>query len=118
MNTATILPITEARKRIFEIADEVENSRNHFMLTARGIPKAIIMSVDEFVSWIETLEVMREFPDLEKDIKQAEQDLATGNYVTLEELLAEEGLILADKSKGKYVPSKSKSKSRKKSKKS
>lgn len=117
MSGVTTLPITEARKKIFQIADEVEKERTRFTLTERGVPKAVIMSVEEFESWIETVEVMREFPDLEKDIKQAERDLKSGNYVTLEELLAREGFVLADKSKKGYVSSRSLSKGRKGSKK-
>ncbi len=102
MNTKTTLPISEARKKIFDIAKEVQKPSNYYTLTEKGRPKAVIMSVEEFESWQETLEVMREFPNLEKDIKEAEREYKKGDYVTLEEFLAKEGYVLRDKGKQKY----------------
>jgi prevent-host-death family protein len=105
MNTRTTLPISEARKRIFQIADEVEKRLNHYTLTEKGRPKAVIMSAEEFESWQETLEVEREFPDLKKDIKETDRAVKTGEYkkwATLEDVMAKYGYILADKGKNKY----------------
>lgn len=101
MNTKTTLPISEARKKIFEIAKEVQKPNKYYTLTEKGRPKAVIMSAEEFESWEETLEVIRDFPNLKKDIKQAEQDYKKGNYITLDELL-KKNYILKDKSKKKY----------------
>lgn len=105
MNTKTTLPISEARKNIFEIAERVQRSSTYYTLTERGRPKAVIMSAEEFESWQETLEVMRDFPDLEKDIKEARKDYKKGNYVTLEEILADEGFVAADTSKRRHAVS-------------
>ena len=60
------------------------------------------MSAEEFESWKETLEVMAESPNLLEDIKQAEEEYKRGEYITLDQLLKEEGYILADKGKKKY----------------
>lgn len=105
MNTKTTLSISEARKKIFEIAKEVQKPSTYYTLTEKGRPKAVIMSAEEFESWQETLEVMSDFPHLAKDIKEAEQDYTKGNYITLEELLAKEGYVLADKGKQTYAVS-------------
>ena len=102
MNTKTTLSISEARKKIFKIAEEVQKPSNYYTLTEKGRPKVVLMSAEEFESWQETLEVMREFPDIEKDIKKAEKEYKRGDYITLEELLAKEGYILKDKGKKKY----------------
>lgn len=40
----------------------------YYTLTDKGRPKAVVMSAEEFESWAETLEVMRDFPNLDKDI--------------------------------------------------
>ena len=98
MDIATTLPISEARKKIFKIAEKVQKPATRYTLTEKGKPKAVIMSAEEFESWQETLEVMREFPDLEKDIKKAEREYKRGNYLTLEDVLLREGFVLADKS--------------------
>ena len=65
------------------------------------------MSADEFDSWQETAEIMGD-SKLMKEIKSADEDYKKGNYETLEEVLAKEGFVLADKSKNKYVPNRSK----------
>lgn len=96
------LSISEARKRIFEIADEVQKPDTYFTLTENGRPKVVIISVEEFESLKETIEVLEDFPDLRKDVQEAERDFARGEYVTLEEILAKEGYVVADKGKQRY----------------
>lgn len=118
MNKGTIIPISEARKRIFDLAEEVQKPGVRFTLTEKGRPKAVFMSAEDFDSLQETLEVLSIFPDLDKDIAQARQDVKSGaykNFTTLEELLAKDGFVLAEKAKQPYaVHSKAKAKSRKK----
>ncbi len=58
------------------------------------------MSADEFESWQETLEVMKEFPNLEKDVKKVDRAIKTGEYkkwVSLDDIMAKYGYFLADK---------------------
>lgn len=100
MNSKTTLSISEARKKIFQIADEVVKSGAHYTLTENGRPKIVIMSAEEFDSWLETLEIMEDFPDLQKDVVSVERDLKTGEYkkyATLEQILAKEGYVLSNK---------------------
>ncbi len=99
MNTKTTLPISEARKKLFEIAEKVQKPSTYYILTEKGRPKVAFMSAEEFESWQETLESIRDFPDLEKDIKKAEMEYKRGIYSTLEDVLSKEGFVLADKSK-------------------
>ena len=105
MNIKTTLSISEARKKIFTIAKEVQKPNNHYTLTEKGRPTAVIMSAEEFESWQETLEVMKDFPDLKKDVEEAEQAFKSGaykNWTTLGEILIKEGFAVADKSAKKY----------------
>ena len=102
MSTKTTIPITEGRKRIFQISDEVQKPGQYYTLTEKGRPKVVIMSAEEFESWQETLEVMKEFPNLDKDIKRAKEEYKKGDYITLEKLLEKEGYVLRDKGKKKY----------------
>jgi len=90
MDTKTTLPISDARKKIFDIAKKVQDSNIIFTLTDKGYPKAVIMSAQEFESWIETLEVLDEFPDLKKEIKKVKSDVKSGKYKkykTLDEIM-------------------------------
>ena len=105
MDTKTTLPISEARRKIFKIAEEVQKPSKYYTLTEKGKPKAVVMSAEEFESWQETLEVMHEFPDLKKDVREVDQAIKTGEYkkwATLDDVMAKYGYILADKGKNKY----------------
>jgi prevent-host-death family protein len=104
MTTKTTISITEARKHIFAIAERVQHPNVYYTLTDKGRPKVVVMSAEEFESWAETLEVMRDFPNLDQDIKAVEADMKSGKYKTytrLEDLL--------------HAPTKIKAKRRKKS---
>lgn len=117
MDQTTTISITEARKRLFQIAKDVQTPGRSYTLTENGKPKAIIISFEEFDSLKETIEVLTEFPDLKKDMEEAEKAVKTGeykNWTTLEDLLGKEGFVFHDKSSNKYeVSGNAKTKSRK-----
>lgn len=119
MDTSTTLSITEARKQLFNIADKANKMGRHYVITERGRPKVVILSAEEYESWQETIEVMREFPNLKKDMEQVEKDIKSGDYKkypTLEEVLMEHGYMLADKARKNYhVADKIRKKSKKRS---
>lgn len=99
------ISITEARKRFFDIADEVQKPNNFYTLTERGKPKVVIMSAEEYESMIETMEVERIFPDLDKDIAETKKAFRTGEYKkwpTLDDLKKDWGFVLAEKPEKKY----------------
>ena len=102
------LSISEARKNIFKIAEDIQKPDVCYMLTENGKPKAVIMSADEYESWMETMEVMREMPDLAKEIKEADEEFARGEYVKFEDILKEDGIEITDKGEIKHVSSRSK----------
>jgi prevent-host-death family protein len=112
MSIKNILSITEARKNIFKISDAVQKPGVYYTLVQHGRAKAVLMSAEQFDSWQETIEVMRDFPNLKNDIKEAEEDLRLGRTISLEEVLAKQGYVLADKAKKSYVPFGDKPKSR------
>ena len=97
------LSITEARAKIFDLAERAQCPGVYFTLTENGRAKVVVMSAEEFDSWRETLKVVKEFPNLSKDIAAARRDYKAGDYITLRELLANEGFVLADKSRKKYA---------------
>jgi prevent-host-death family protein len=111
MDIKKVLPLTEARKNIFKIIDDVEKEGAFYGLTERGRIKAILMPADEFESWRETLAVMKQFPDLDKSIAAAKKDWLNKKYISLDYILAREGYVLAEKPKTKYESNNPKSKS-------
>ena len=97
MDAKTILSISEARKNIFKIAEKVQKPAVYYILTEKGRPKVVVLSAEEFESWQETLEVMRIFPKLGKDIEKAEKEYKKGRCLTLEDILSGEGFVFAKK---------------------
>lgn len=102
MDIKKILSLTEARKNIFQIIEDIEKNGAYYTLTERGRAKAVIMPASDFESWQETLEVIKDFPNLDKTIKESEKDLKEKKAITLDSILANAGYVLADKSKKKY----------------
>ncbi len=97
MSLKNILTLTEARSDIFNIADKIAKAGSYFTLTQYGKPKVVMMSAEDFESWQETIEVIKEMPKIREDIKKSREEYKQGNYVTLDKLLEKEGYILASK---------------------
>lgn len=119
IDTKRTISISDARKRIFEIADEVQSPNKVYTLTVDGRPKMVVMSAEEYESWLETMEVLRDFPDLDKEVAETDAAVRTGAYkkwVTLEDMLDRRSIVVAEKPKRNYgIHSKDKIKSGKKS---
>lgn len=100
MEAKTTLPISEGRKKIFKIAEEVQKPSTYYTLTEKGKPKVVVMSAEEFESWQETMEIKREFPDLKKDIKKIDKAVEMGGHkkwATLDDIMAKYGYIATNK---------------------
>ena len=85
------LPLTEARKDLSKILDEVSKVHEHITITRQGKPAAVVMSADEFESWQETLEILAD-PKAMAAIRRAEKDIKAGRVRPLEEVLARLGV--------------------------
>jgi prevent-host-death family protein len=53
MRTKNILPITEARKNIFALAENVQSQKSYYTLTEHGRPKAVLVSAEKFEELLE-----------------------------------------------------------------
>ena len=116
MNMKTIKSATEVRNNFFDILTDVEKTNLPYTITREGRPVAVLMNAEEYESWMETMEVMAESPELEKDIEKAEKEYRAGEYVTLDEILAKSGYVLADKGKKYEVSGRRSKKSSKRTK--
>src|SRR3989338_2803030 len=84
-NMTHTLTITKARQELPTIIDRASKKMDDYIITVNGVPAAIIMSVAEYESLQETNEILAD-PRLMKEIRQSEEDLKNGKFVTLEEL--------------------------------
>ncbi|MDP4007280.1 MAG: type II toxin-antitoxin system Phd/YefM family antitoxin [bacterium] len=122
MDPKKTLSITEARKRIFEIIDEVQKPDTYYTLTEKGRPKAVVLSYEEFDSLLETLELLSD-PEELKEIEEAEREVKRGEVVSWDEVKKElglatryEDLVLREKSSKKYTAPRQKQSSSRKTK--
>lgn len=107
MNSKTTLSITEARKKIFEIAEEAQKPGKFYTLTENGRPKLVVMSADQFDSLMEDLELMSD-PGFEKRMAAVEEEFKKGEYSSWEDVKKELGLdklqpmMVMEKAKNSY----------------
>ena len=79
------LPITKAREELTTLVDKASKQLDEYIITVNGSPAAVLMSAAEFESWKETMEILAD-PEFMKAIKQGEEEIRRGEFVTLEEL--------------------------------
>ena len=107
MKLRSTLSVTEARKQLFNILEDVSTPGVYYTLTEKGSPKAVILSAEEFDSLIETIEILQD-KKLVADIKRAEEAIKKGEYYTWEEVKKKLGFknkqefLLRDKDRKKY----------------
>lgn len=107
MTIKNTLSISEARKKIFKIAEETQKPGNYYTFTENGRPKVVLMSAEEFDSLMETMEILSE-PKIMANIEKAEEEYKKGEYITWDEMKKELGFrpkagsILYDRGKKKY----------------
>ena len=106
----SIMPLTEARKNIFKIAQRVGMGSEPYVFTQNGAPLVVLISADEFESWAETVQIASEYPNIVKDLQKAKQEAREGKTISLEDYLKK----LAKEEK-KYVPARDNQKRAKKS---
>lgn len=81
----TTLTVTEAKAHLLELIRKADRTMQHFVISKNGKPKAILMSMDEYEGWLETLEIVSDKEAL-KDIQEARKELAEGRSYTFKEV--------------------------------
>ena len=82
------LPITKARENLTELVDRAARLRNEYTITVNGEPKAVLLSVDEYESLKETLEILSN-TKLMEDLREAEAQATRGELVDWEDFKEE-----------------------------
>lgn len=82
------IPITEAKARIAELADRVAREHDHFTITRNGRADVMLISVAEYESLQETLDILSDEETL-ADLRQSREDFASGDTYSLEQVRSE-----------------------------
>ncbi len=88
---AKTVPFTEARATLSDLLDEVQASRDHVVITRNGHPVALLMSLDEYESLQETIDVLSDEDTLEA-LRESEEDVKAGRTYSWDEVKRELGL--------------------------
>ena len=85
------VPFTEARARLSELLDDVNERHEHVVITRNGRPAAVVLSSEEYDALAETLEVLEDDEALEA-LRESEADVHAGRVYSLDEVRRELGL--------------------------
>ena len=82
------LPITKAREQLTTLVENADKRLSEYVITVKGVPAAALISAAEYESWKETLDILSD-RKLLKAIRDGEDDIKKGKYITLEQLKKE-----------------------------
>lgn len=79
------LPLSDAKARLSEIADEVDRTHQRVQITKNGRSYVVLISAEDLESMEATLELLSD-PEAMERVRGAQADLAAGMGTTGEEL--------------------------------
>jgi antitoxin YefM len=79
--------ISDAKDRLTELADRAASEHDHFTLTRNGRPHAVLLSIAEWESIQETLDILAD-PHARADLAEAAEADARGDVTGEEEMAA------------------------------
>lgn len=82
------IPITEATRRIAELADRAAREHDHFTITRNGRADVMLISVAEYESMQETLDVLAA-DEILTDLRQSREDFAADDVFDAAQVRAE-----------------------------
>lgn len=77
-----VLPFSEVKAHLSEIADRVEVEHDRIMVTRNGRPSFVLMSPDDLESLEETLDIVRD-DDLMRSLRRSREEAARGEKLPL-----------------------------------
>ena len=73
----TVLPVAEARASLSRLIDSAVSTHERTTITRNGVPAAVLLSVDDYESMQETIEILAD-RELMAAIREGLDDLAAG----------------------------------------
>jgi len=78
------IPLSEAKAKLSELVKDVSETEEVVVISKGGVPATVMMSVSEYESLIETLDILSD-PELVENIKAALEEEKEGKFLTEEE---------------------------------
>ena len=80
-----MISIRELRPELSNVVRRIHDKFDRYVITKKGKPEVVMMSIEDYESILETLEIQSD-KQLMKRIRKAEKDLKAGKGVSLEEI--------------------------------
>lgn len=77
--------LADAKNRLSELVSSAEKTHERTVITKNGRPVAMLLSVEDWASVEETLEILSD-PDLMREIREARAEIERGDTVSAEEM--------------------------------
>ena len=81
----TTMPLSEAKARLSEVADEVDRTHDRVHITRNGHEYVVLISAEDLESMEATIELLSD-PSAVTRIREAEAAIARGDTTTAEEM--------------------------------
>lgn len=82
------MPLSEARRTLPKLVSESSRRMDRTIITRNGKAEAVLMGMEEYESWVETLEIISR-PETLKGLRQGIADLTAERVYSFEEVVKE-----------------------------
>jgi prevent-host-death family protein len=79
------ISVRELRPKLATVINNIHKKFDRYIITRRGKPEVVMMSVEDYEGLLETLEIESD-KELMKDLKEAEAEYKSGKGVSLEKI--------------------------------
>lgn len=80
-----LITLKELRPELPNVIKNIDQKLDRYIITRRGKPMAIMMSIDDYEGFSETVEILSNKETVRR-IKQAKKEIKEGKTISLEEL--------------------------------
>ena len=84
------ISVRRLRADLAHVLDNVKTQMDSYIISKHGEPEAILMCIDDYEGWLETLSIMAD-KDAMADIRKAKSELEKGKYYRFEEVFGKKG---------------------------
>jgi len=81
MRIDSYIPVTKAKSKLLDMIRSLDDKEDTIAITKNGIPKAVIMSMDQYEAMCETMDIM------------ADKDMMKQMWASAKEMHAKEPLV-------------------------
>ncbi len=84
-SNSKITTITEAKKNLLELVEDIQNCHDMVTITKNGLPASIMLNIDDYESLIETLEILAD-KKIMAGLKKSRLQAKAGKLLTDDEV--------------------------------